>query len=84
MTWRGTTEVTKHFLDERGARKTGLTMALVPEVSHAVDLHGRCESLASDILMQSVYQVDAEYGTHLQDVYVNTRSSSHGSSLSTD
>ena len=37
-------------------------------------------TFASDTLLHTFCQVDAKCGTYLQDVYVNTRSSSDGSS----
>ena len=79
MVCRMSAKKTSYRIDERVKRRKGLARALVPTVSHVVDLHGRLETLASDML-HPVYQVDAKYGKYLPDVYVNTRCSDRASS----
>ena len=59
----------KRLSRHKTERRRGLAGARVPSVSHAVDLHGRLETSASDIqFIKSTHK----FGKYLQDVYDNT------------
>ena len=63
--------ISSHNTRTEWTGRKGLARARVPSVSHAVDLHGRLETLASDILLHPVYQVDAQIRKVFQDVCDN-------------